>query len=283
MKKKIFTLSSLVLVGLLFFQLGDLGAKDNDKKEEKKSEKPKNSITELKTFGVQVVKDSEVKTIEHMGAIKIYDSNVTTAKIKGPVKTKNSSFKKELEVYGPLSAKGGNFVKIKVYGPCRIDNATVKSLDVEGPLRVEESKVTGKIEVTGPLRGDESTFEQDITVKGPFKADECHIKGSIILTANVTEYSFAGKKKKNWTKPVMVLDETTVDGTITVKGDVEGDNHHVIILKDGCKIKKIIFESKKGLVISDSKSSIKDGIEGGELKDRKKHRKLDKKKDGKKK
>ena len=148
------------------------------------------------------------------------------------------------------------------YGPTEINGKTMESLVIFGPATINNSTITQTATLKGPVDAAHSSFKalhvDGIAKLHDIKVGVFSINGPVIANdSTLDEVSIATNE--------LTLSNTAVQ-KLTVKINNYTPDKQTVYLEKGSKIGKLIFESKKGVVVIEDSTSKVEHLEGGVIK-----------------
>lgn len=181
----------------------------------------KDKATSNMQFGNAGMTAVEVKNLHHSGKLLVKKIKVTDSTIiNGTFEAVDSQFNKEAVINGNVDAKTSSFNDLNVNG-----NVKFKTVVVNGP-----ANVNGKVDA------DECDFKNTLNIYGQLSAKKSKFEKKLTVKSVETD-----------------LDECTAQDIIVQK--TGNDATQKVILK-GTNVNSITFESGKGVVEQDDKSTV---------------------------
>ena len=181
----------------------------------------KDKATSNMQFGNAGMTAVEVKNLHHSGKLLVKKIKVTDSTIiNGTFEAVDSQFNKEAVINGNVDAKTSSFNDLNVNG-----NVKFKTVVVNGP-----ANVNGKVDA------DECDFKNTLNIYGQLSAQQSKFEKQLTVKSVETD-----------------LDECTAQDIIVQK--TGNDATQKVILK-GTNVNSITFESGKGVVEQDDKSTV---------------------------
>jgi hypothetical protein len=177
-------------------------------------------------FGKGDMAEVEVENLHHSGKLLVKKIKVAESTIiNGSLQAVNSEFKQQTVINGQLQAVDSKFNDLSVNGGANLKNIEVKGpADINGSMKLEKSKFDNTLNVNGQLTAKDSSFSKMLTLKSKeIDLENCSVQDITVQKGPETQ--------------TLNLKGTKVAGSVT-------------------------FESGKGIIKQDDKSTIEGKVTG---------------------
>lgn len=180
-----------------------------------------------------------------MGSMSLENQKYTDLTIKGEATLKTIEAK-TITLYGQSQMDGIKAQKLMSYGPLSISNSQLTDIHVNGPAEIAGTTVLGSVQIAGPALTYSSKFKGAVQIEGDLECFGSAFEKLLTLRGQNSQFKEVAIKKIKVLKPSQ---QNLTPQTI------------VLI---GVDVAYIEFESGKGVVKADKKSTI-GKIVGGKI------------------
>lgn len=197
-------------------------------------------------IGDKTLKGETLQDASFMGSANLTDIKATSLSLLGALEFHNLTVAKDTSVAGPVTkSEKGRFGTLAVAGELEATDITCKKLDAAGAVKVTGLTVTG----------------------------DTNVAGSLILTASKDPKTQNKLKNLNIASEEVSLEDTNVEGTITVKtlsSWFGGATKQVLRLLGKTTVKgNITFESGTGTIEKGPEAKVEGKITGANVVEKK--------------